>query len=150
MTYALRNKIEHLRFQYVGTGINVLASRFVRLGLLEKTPDAPVIFSFHDAVGARVVDRCQDDGGDCLAIFVLAYNGLQIQVSEDIAVEDNGGLANQVLSELVGTGSAHRLRLDRVFQLDAKVGTIAELLFDFLRLIRKRERDVGDARATES
>src|SRR5207244_333439 len=91
-----------------------------------------------------------DDGGDCLAIFVVANNGLQIQVSEDIAVEDNGGFANQILGKFVCSGSAHRLRLDRVLKLHPKLGTVAELLFDLLRLIRKRERDVGDTGAAES
>src|SRR5437660_12476960 len=105
MTYALRNKIEHFRFQDVCAGINVFASCFVGLGFLEKTPNAPVIFSFHNAVCTWVVDRCQHDGGDCIAISVLTDNGLQIQVSQDIAVEDNGGLANQILSELVCSGS---------------------------------------------
>src|SRR2546430_15659352 len=83
MTYAWRNKVEHFRFQDVCTGINVFASRFVRFGLLEKTPNTSVTFSFHDAVGTRIFDRCQDDGSERIAILVFTNDGFQIQRSEE-------------------------------------------------------------------
>src|SRR3989475_12984724 len=101
MTYAWRNKVEHFRFQDVCTGINVFASPFVRFGLLDKTRNTSVTFSFHDAEGTRISDRCQDDGSERIAILVFTNDGFQIQGSEDIAVEDSGGFANQILGKFV-------------------------------------------------
>ena len=57
MIYALRNKVEHFRFQDVGTGINVLASRFVGLGFLEKTPDVPPFID-----GSSIGPKLSPDG----------------------------------------------------------------------------------------
>src|SRR5260370_25684133 len=84
-----------------------------------------------------------------MAIVVFTNDGLQIQVSQDIAIENNGRFANQFLRELVRSGGAHRLQLDHVFKLYTKFGTVAELLFNLLRLVRKRERNVGGAGAAE-
>src|SRR5439155_8123448 len=127
MTYAWRNNVEHFRFQDVCTGINVFASRFVRFGLLEKTSNTSDTFSFHDAVGTRIFDRCQDDGTERIAILVFTNDGFQMQASEDNAVEDNGGSANQIFGTLVRTRSAHRLQLDRALKLHTKLGTVADM-----------------------
>jgi hypothetical protein len=68
---------------------------------------------------------CKHYGGDGLPLGVLADDRFQVEVCEHVAVKDDRRLANQVLGELVGPGRAHRLRLDRVFELNAEVRAVA-------------------------
>ncbi len=118
-------------------------------GFSAKRVDAPALAGLDHAVGAGVLDRREDDGGDRAARVVLADDGAEVEVGDDVAVEDDGRLADEVFGELVGAGRAQRLRLDHVVDLDAEVRAVAELLLDLVRLVGERERDVGDAGATQ-
>jgi hypothetical protein len=75
---------------------------------------------------------------------MLADDGFEIEVGEDVAVEDDCWFANQLFGELVSARRAHRLRLNRVLDLHAMLRAIADELFDLVRLVGERERDVGD------
>src|SRR2546425_11161383 len=54
---ALRYEVEHPRLQHVSSGVNIVGRDLVRFGLLEETPDAPVGFSFYQAIRAWVRHR---------------------------------------------------------------------------------------------
>src|SRR6266536_1863323 len=75
--------------------------------------------------------------------------GVEVEIGQDIAVENHRRLANQILGKLIGAGSAHWLRFDRIFQFHAELRAVAELLFNLFGLIRKRKRDVDDAGAPQ-
>src|SRR5260370_22466676 len=74
---------------------------------------------------------------------MLANDGFKIEIGMDVRIENHRRLANKIFGELVGARGAHRLWLDRVLYLDAKIGTVAKLVFDLLWLIRKRKRYVS-------
>src|SRR5687768_10970029 len=80
---------------------------------------------------------------------VLADHSLKIKIGQYIAVEYYSWLPNEIFGEFVGARGSHWLRLDGVLQLHAIIGTVAEQLFDLVWLIRKRERDVGNAGASQ-
>ena len=83
-------------------------------------------------------------------LTVFANNCLEIEISQDVAVEYHRRLADQVFREFISARSSHWLRLDCVFQLNAMLRAVAEKLFDLVRLIRKRKGDVCDAGAAQS
>src|SRR4030095_11370967 len=114
MVLASWNKIKHLGLKDVRSGVNRIASDLIRLRLFEKPPNAAIRFSFHQTVGGRIVYRRQDNRRRRVSFRVLTNDRLKIEVREDIAVENDGRLANQFLSVLVGSRGAHRLRFDGV------------------------------------
>src|SRR6185295_17169916 len=83
------------------------------------------------------------------AIVVLTNNGLQVKVGENVAIQNYGALANQFFRILVSSCRSHWLRLNRVAQVDSEVGSIAQQLFNLIRLVGKRKRDVGDSRPSQ-
>src|SRR5258706_11095990 len=94
MVFAAGNQIEHLRIQHIGAGVDVLAGGHVGFRLLQKAAHAAVSFGFDDAVGARVFDRSQNDSCYGVAVFMFADHRLQIEISQNVALENNPGLAN--------------------------------------------------------
>jgi hypothetical protein len=149
MILAARDQVQYLRLKHVSTRVDVLTGGLIRLWLFQETAHAAIAFSFNHAVSAGVFDGSEHDGRDRVSFLVLPDDGFQIEVGQNVAVENYGGLANQLFGKFIRARGAHRLLLDHVFQLHAKVRTIAELLFDLLRLIRKRKRDVGHAGAAQ-
>ena len=149
MIHALWNQIEHAGLEHIGPRINVSAACFFRFWLFQKATHPPVVCRFDYAVHARIFHRSEYDRGYSFALIVLANDGFQIKIGQNVPVEDHRGLANQLFRKLVCARSAHRLRLDHVFQLYADVRSIAELLLNLLRLIRKGKRDIGDPGAAQ-
>src|SRR5579885_3168255 len=146
---ARRDVVENFRVENVCPGVDVAAVRLFRLRLFEEASDVPVLFSLDDAVARRIFHGREDDCRRGLVVVVLADDALEVEVCDDVAVEDDGRLAYQIFGELVRARRAHRLRLDRVVDLDAELRAVAQLLLDLERLVRERERDVGDACAAE-
>jgi hypothetical protein len=146
---ALRDEVEDVRLKDVGAGVDGVDANLLGLRLLPKGADASVPLGLDEAVGARVLDGREHDGRRRAALLVLTDDGLEVEVGQDVAVEDDRRLAQEVLGELVGAGRPHRLRLDGVVDLDAEVRPVAELLLDLQGLIGERERDVVNPCAAE-
>src|SRR6266576_1270154 len=82
-------------------------------------------------------------------LSMFANDRFEIEVRQDVAIEYDRRFANEILRKLVSARRAHRLRLNGVSQIHAVISAVAEQLFDLVWLIRKRERDVGNARASQ-
>src|SRR5260370_33732653 len=89
MIFTSRNQIEHLPLEYVGTGVDVLASALVRLPFFQKPPYAPVIFRLNDSISTWVFDGRQHYRSHCLALLMLANDGFKIEIGKDVPIENH-------------------------------------------------------------
>ena len=99
-----------------------------------------------EAVGGRVVDRRQHDGGARAAVAMKIDEAAQIDLCQHVAVEDDDRVAHTLRRVANGARGAERRRLDDVADLDAGVASIAEHLFDAMRLVVEAEDDLVDLR----
>ena len=109
------NALEHAGVHNVDTGVDAVAHEFH--GLLDEAVDARGLARLvhDDTVLGRLLDLCDDDGALIAVCLVEVGELLEGVVACDIGVEDEEGrvvLAEDVLSELEGTGGAEGLGLD--------------------------------------
>ena len=98
------------------------------------------------AVGARVVDRRQDDRRLRLALAVQPQHGRQIDLGQHVAVEDDDRFGERVPGVADGAAGAERHRLDDVADADAEPFAFAEDLLDAARLVIEAEDHLVDLR----
>ena len=98
------------------------------------------------AVGARVLDRRQDDRRLRLALAVQPQHGAQIDLRQHVAVEDDDRLGQRVAGVADRAAGAERHRLDDVAELDAEAFAFAEDLLDAARLVVQAEDHLVDLR----
>ena len=81
---------------FTGSGAGVWSAGEFAAGsvVFQEAQYATLRIRFHDAVHDWVFDRCQDDRGYCLSLFVLADHRLQIKVGQDVTIKNDSRLAN--------------------------------------------------------
>src|SRR5215510_12388665 len=121
MAFTMWNQIEDLRLEDVSAGVDVLAGCFVWAGFFQEASHMSVILGFNDAVSAGVLDRSKNNRGHCVSLFMLANDGFQIQISQNVAVENHRWFANQVFGKLICSSSTHRLRFNGVPEINAEL-----------------------------
>ena len=113
--------------------------------LLEEPLDVAVGVGLDQAVGARVLDRRQDDRRLGLALAVQPEHRREVDVGQHVAVEDDDRLGQRIARVADRAAGAERHRLDDV--ADAQPGfAVAENLLDAPRLIVEAENDLVDLR----
>ena len=98
------------------------------------------------AVGGRIVDRRQHDGRARAAAAMKIDEAAQIDLRQHVAVEHDERIAHPLRGVADGARRAERCRLDDVPKLDAGVASVAEHLFDAVRLIVEAENHLVDLR----
>ena len=88
------NAIERLGLQHVDAGVDGVAGDLFGLRLFEKAQDVAGRVGLHEAVGGRVVDRRQHDGGPCPAAAMKIDEAAQIDLGQHVAVEDDDRVAH--------------------------------------------------------
>jgi hypothetical protein len=91
---ARRDVVEDARVEDVSPGVDGVDFDFLGLRLFEEAADAPVLFGLDEPVGGRVLDGREDDGRHRPPRVVLADDGFEVEVGDDVAVEDDGRLAD--------------------------------------------------------
>ena len=109
------NALEHAGVQNVDTGVDAVADELD--GLLDETVNLGGVARLvdYDTVLGRLLDLCDNNGSLVAVLLVELGELLEGVVACDIGVEDEEGrvvLAEDVLSELEGTGGAEGLGLD--------------------------------------
>src|SRR5205823_2109495 len=84
---------QHIWLKYVSARVYPVGGGFLSPGLFCEAVDAPAVVHVHHAVGAGVVHGGEGDGADGTTLFVHAQHVGEIKVGEDVAVEDEEGLA---------------------------------------------------------
>ena len=115
------------RLEHVGAGVDPVARRLARRGLLDERDDAAVGLGRHDAERARVVDLGERDRGLRAVLVVEAHHRVEIEVGEDVAVADDDALVDALGREADRAGGAERLVLDRVAQDDVAEHVVARI-----------------------
>ena len=136
--------IERVRLEDIDSGIDRVAGDLVRVGLLQKPLDVALSVGFHQPVGARVFDRRQDDGGLRLALPVQGDHGVEIHVSQDVAVEHHDGLVERLASVADRACGAERFRLDDA-DGETRLRAVAENLLDSAGLVVETEDRLIDS-----
>ena len=114
--------------------------------LLEEPLDVAVGVGLDQAVGARVLDRGQDDRRLGLPLAVEPQHGGQVDLGQHVAVEDDDRVRERVAGVADRPAGAERHRLDDVADADAESFALAEDLLDAARLIVEAEDDLVDLR----
>lgn len=109
------NALEHAGVHDVDTGVDAVADELD--GLLDETVNLGGVARLvdYDTVLGRLLDLCDDNSSLVAVLLVELGELLEGVVACDIGVEDEEGrvvLAEDVLSELEGTGGAEGLGLD--------------------------------------
>ena len=115
------NALEHAGVHDVDTGVDAVADELD--GLLDETVNLGGVARLvdYDTVLGRLLDLCDDNSSLVAVLLVELGELLEGVVACDIGVEDEEGrvvLAEDVLSELEGTGGAEGLGLDGECDLD--------------------------------
>ncbi len=135
----LRDAIEGLRLEDVDAGVDVVGGDLVGLRLLEEALHGAVGVGLDQAVGGRVVDRRQHDRRLGLARAVQRQHGVQVDLGQHVAVEDDDRSVEMRLGELDRAAGAERLRLDQVADRQADAAAVAEDVLDAARLVVEAE-----------
>ena len=115
-------------------------------GFSRKRGTLPLAVGLDQAVGARVLDRRQDDGRLRLALAVQRQHGAQVDLGQHVAVEDDDRFGQRVAGVADRAAGAERHRLDDVAQLEPEALAVAEDLLDPARLVVEAEDDLVDFR----
>ena len=135
----LRNAVERLRLEHVDAGVDRVAGDLVLARLLEEALDVAVRVGLDQPVGARVLDRRQDDRRLGLALAVQPQHGAEIDLGQHVAVEHDDRLGQRVAGIADRAAGAERHRLDDVAELDAQTFALAEDFLDAARLVVQAE-----------
>jgi hypothetical protein len=139
-----RNAIERARLEDVDARVDRVARDLLRVRLLEKAQDVALRIGFHQAVGAGIVDRRQDDRRRGLALAVHPDDGAQVDFRQHVAVEDDDGIVHVGRRVLDGAGRAERRGLHHVPKGEPGVAAVPEDFLDPSRLVVQAEDDLID------
>src|SRR6185369_13886635 len=89
-------------------------------------------------------DRCQNNCRSSLTLAMKSNHLIHVDISQHVAVEHHGRLGYQTSGVPIGARGTQRRCLHGIADKDVVIGPIADLVFDFLRLIRKREYYIPD------
>ena len=152
-----RDAIEELGLEHVRAGVDPVARRLARRGLLDERDHAAVVLGRHDTERARVVDLGQRDRRLRAALVVEPHHRGEIEVGEHVAVADDEALVDPVGREADRAGGAERLVLDRVAQRDVAEHVVAdtssscaEVRVERVGQVAHRQHDLVDAVATRA
>ena len=141
-----RDVIEDLRLEHVDAGVDGVAEHLAPGGLLEEAFDAALLVDHHDAELERVLDALEGDGDHGAALLVKGEDLTEVEVGEGVATDDDEGVvAEMVLSQLDAAGGARRRLLDGVLHVHAEEGAVAEVVADDLG-----QEHEGDDRLVEA
>ena len=131
----LRDAIEGIGLEDVDAGVDGVAGDFVGVGFFQEPADVAVGVGLHEAVGARILDRCEHDGRLGPALAMQRDDGGEVDLGQDVSVEDDDRFAERLAGVADGAGRAERGRLDHVADADPGFPAVAENLLDAARLV---------------
>ena len=116
--------VEDRGVEQVEAGVDAVADELD--GLLDETVDARGVVGLvdDDAVLGGLLDLCDDNGALVAVGLVERSEVLEGEVADDVRVENEKGrvvLAQDLLGQLQGAGSAKGLGLDRESDVDTKL-----------------------------
>ena len=104
----------------------------------------PVGIRFDEPVGARVLDRGQDDGRLRLALAVEPQHGREIDLGQHVAVEDDDRFGQLVARIADRAAGAERHRFDDIPEAEAEALALPEDLLDAPRLVVEAQDGLVD------
>ena len=139
---AMGNPVDDLAREHIAARVDLVGRRI--LGLLQKSCDT-AIFGRYTAECPRVSDPYQVQGQIGLLFMVIVQQLPQIGSGEHIAVEDHRGVVAQPRRDVGDAAAgAQRVLLGHVFDLQAQLGPVAELLLERRGVVRRAKDDVLD------
>ncbi len=132
---------QHLGLEHVDPGVDRVGEDLAPRRLLQEPLDPPVVVGDDDPELERVRHGLEPDRHVCALLLVGGDERGQVDVAEGVAGDDEKGVVERVAREADRAGSAERLLLDRVLDLEAHRLAGAEVAADRLRHERERDDD---------
>src|SRR4029077_2170558 len=120
-----RDSIERVGLEDVDAGVDRVGRDLLWIRLLEKAADVRLGVYLDEPVRGGIVDGRQHDGRPGLALTVQRDDRLQIDFRQDVAVEDDDGVAKGVGGKANRAGGAKGRRFHHVAERQAAVAAVA-------------------------
>ena len=130
---ALGDPVEDLRLHNIYTRVDRIAEHFTPGRLLQEPGDLAILIRDHNTEGKRVMDSCEDHGGQFPTFPVEFPSVGQIEVGDNIAAYDEEGLVENIRHAAHGSGCPKATwRVLVVCDLRAEILAVPEVLFNGL------------------